>query len=103
MKCSHERLKSFVFSTGQTIECCPDCSKGDTARQALLAGVTKKKTARDVLDDEEARAGYSYSVPTKPKPAVDSLLVPDRDEPEPDEPSEQGQESNSVTEVHAEC
>jgi hypothetical protein len=99
LKCSHERLKSFVFSTGQIIECCPDCTHKDLARQAILAGVKKNKSAREILDEK----GYT-TVPThKSKPAVDKLLVPDRDVMlDLDEPGSQDEsESNLTIGAHA--
>lgn len=41
-KCGHPQLKSFTFSSGQTIHMCPDCSKFDVHRRAVLAGTKRK-------------------------------------------------------------
>lgn len=100
LKCSHERLKSFVFSTGQTIECCPDCTRGDIARRAILAGVKRTKTSREILAEE----GYTSAPTHRPKPLVDQLLAPDRDEElDLDEPVSQDEsESNSMMAANAE-
>jgi hypothetical protein len=42
-ECDHPRLKSFKFSNGQTIRMCPDCTKFDEHRRAVL-GDTKRKS-----------------------------------------------------------
>jgi len=35
-RCAHANLKSFTFSTGQTIKACPDCDHGGAKRRAVL-------------------------------------------------------------------
>jgi hypothetical protein len=37
-ECVHPQLKGFTFSDGQTIHMCPDCTKFDAHRRAVLAG-----------------------------------------------------------------
>ena len=54
---------------------CPDCTHGTLARQATLAGVKRIKTSREVLEE-----GHTTASTHKPKPLVDQLLAPDRDE-----------------------
>jgi len=56
-KCTHLNLRSFTFSTGETIEMCPEmlpvkidgvikwyepCTRGDDNRRAVLGKRTKK-------------------------------------------------------------
>jgi hypothetical protein len=42
-QCGHPWLKSFMFLDGQTIRMCPDCTKFDEHRRAVL-GDTKRKS-----------------------------------------------------------
>ncbi|MGO9083587.1 MAG: hypothetical protein ACLQBK_00025 [Candidatus Sulfotelmatobacter sp.] len=44
--CGHPQLKSFKFSDGQTIHMCPDCTKFDGHRHAVLAGAEVSTTPR---------------------------------------------------------
>jgi hypothetical protein len=93
MKCLHVGLKSFRFRDGSEVFMCPDCTHGTSVRQAILAGVKRIKTSREILAEE---GGYT-TVPTqRPKPRADSLLVLEReyelDVDEMDEPVAQDEE-----------
>jgi hypothetical protein len=39
MTCTHPRLKTFTFSDGKTIQCCPDCSTFDKKRHEVLGQI----------------------------------------------------------------
>jgi hypothetical protein len=41
-ECGHPQLKSFKFSNGQTIRMCPNCTKFDEHRRAVLGGTKRK-------------------------------------------------------------
>ena len=47
-ECEHPQLKSFTFSTGQTIRMCPDCTKFDQYRRAVLAGSKRKVNGENI-------------------------------------------------------
>jgi hypothetical protein len=38
LKCTHPRLKTFEFATGEVIECCRDCKSFDAGRRKVLCG-----------------------------------------------------------------
>jgi len=38
--CKHTSLRSFTFSDGQTIECCPSCLHFDKDRREVLCPTT---------------------------------------------------------------
>jgi len=49
--CGHPRLRSFKFSNGQTIRMCPDCSKSDEHRRAVLASTKRKVRGTEFCAD----------------------------------------------------
>jgi len=48
-ECGHPQLKGFTFSDGQTIHMCPDCTKFDEHRRAVLAGSRRKINGKNCV------------------------------------------------------
>lgn len=48
-ECGHPQLKGFTFSDGQTIHMCPDCTKFDENRRAVLAGTKRKVDGKNCV------------------------------------------------------